>query len=125
MKSDRVMSDFHDCLNHKIAQVTIGEFKPGYFEQAQQLYHEAVSTYADGFDGAYLLRDGISDRGISIILWQSEEAKQANQSALHDAIVQKMSSLFAERPHNQHYDVVSEIPGKAVATAPSPELAIA
>lgn len=105
------MSDFHDCLTRKVAQVTIGEFRPGYFEQAQQLYHEAVSTYASGFDGAYLLREGSSDRGISIILWQSEEAMQANQTELHNAILQKMAPLFSEPPENRHYDVVSEIPG--------------
>ncbi|MBE9030982.1 antibiotic biosynthesis monooxygenase [filamentous cyanobacterium LEGE 11480] len=118
------MSDFHDCLTRKVAQVTIGEFKPGCFEQAQQLYHEAVSTYADGFDGAYLLRDGNSDRGMSIILWQSEAAKQANQNELHDTILQKMAPLFIERPQNHHYDVVSEIPGNP-AKVKKKELAIA
>ncbi|MFM2430476.1 MAG: hypothetical protein RLZZ511_1689 [Cyanobacteriota bacterium] len=112
------MSDFHDCLTHKIAQVTIGEFKPGQFEQAQQLYHEAVSTYADGFDGAYLLREGSSDRGLSIILWQSEAAMQANQSQLHAAILAKMAPLFAHKPDNTHYDVVSEIPGTAARANP-------
>lgn len=110
------MSDFHDCLTHSIAQVTIGEFLPGYFEQAQQLYLEAVSTYADGFDGAYLLRDGASDRGISIILWQSAEAMAANQTNLHNAIVQKMAPLFAGSPQNQHYEIVSMIPGNRPST---------
>lgn len=119
------MSDFHDCLSRRIAQVTIGEFKPGHFEQAQQLYHEAVSTYATGFDGAYLLRDGSSDRGMSIILWRSEAAMQANQTALHNAILQKMAPLFAEQPHNQHYDVVSEIPGNREAAPSDPQFAIA
>jgi heme-degrading monooxygenase HmoA len=121
------MSDFHDCLTHSIAQVTIGEFLPGYFEQAQQLYLEAVSTYADGFDGAYLLRDGASDRGISIILWQSEAAMAANQTNLHNAIVQKMAPLFAGSPQNNQYEVVSMIPGKPLSPVPAalPALAIA
>ncbi len=119
------MSDFHDCLSRRIAQVTIGEFKPGHFEQAQQLYHEAVSTYAAGFDGAYLLRDGSSDRGMSIILWRSEEAMQANQTELHDAILQKMAPLFVELPNNYHYDVVSEIPGNRDSATSESQFAIA
>jgi heme-degrading monooxygenase HmoA len=121
------MNDFHDCLTHSIAQVTIGEFLPGYFEQAQQLYLEAVSSYADGFDGAYLLRDGASDRGISIILWQSEAAMQANQTQLHNAIVQKMAPLFAGSPQNNQYEIVSMIPGKRPRPIPAamPSLAIA
>ncbi len=120
------MSDFHDCLTHSIAQVTIGEFLPGYFELAQQLYLEAVSTYTDGFDGAYLLRDGVADRGISIILWQSAEAMQANQTNLHNAIIQKMVPRFAASPQNHDYEIVSMIPGnRPSARQTTPILAMA
>jgi heme-degrading monooxygenase HmoA len=107
--------DFHDCLTHQVAQVTIGEFKPGQFERAQQLYQEAISTYSAGFCGAYLLREGVSDRGISVILWSSEAAMAANQSQLHQAIVQKMTPLFATVPEMRQYDVVSQIPAPVLA----------
>lgn len=102
------MSDFQDFLTHAIAAVTIGEFQLGKFEEAQQLYQDAVSTYSDGFRGAYLLRERGSDRGISIIFWDSEEMMQANDSAVQQAILKKMAPLFVGKPMMETYEVVSE-----------------
>lgn len=107
------MSDFRDFLNHKCAQVAIGEFKMGKFEEAQHLYQEAVSTYAQGFQGAYLLREKGTDRGISIILWESEELMQANENDAYKAILKKMAPLFSESPTINSYEIVSEISSKA------------
>jgi hypothetical protein len=66
-----VMSDFLDCLQHKYAYVAMGEFKPGCFPKARQLFETAVSTYGEGFKGAYLLQEPDSDRGIAVILWEN------------------------------------------------------
>jgi heme-degrading monooxygenase HmoA len=109
------MKDFHDFLTHKFAQVTIGEFKLGKFEEAQQLYQEAVSTYAHGFRGAYLLREQGTDRGISVILWDSEAMMQANDSELQQQILKKMAPLFAAVPQMRSYEVVSELAGYAAS----------
>ena len=57
------MSEFLDFLKHKYAYVAIGEFKPGRFAEAQQLYEKAVSTYTKGFKGAYLLQKPGTDQG--------------------------------------------------------------
>ena len=103
------MSDFQDFLHHAIAQVTIGEFQMGKFEEAQRIYQEAVSTYSDGFRGAYLLREKDTDRGISIILWESEEMMEANNTMVHQAILKKMAPLFAGKPEMNAYEVVTEI----------------
>lgn len=109
------MSDFQDFLTHSIAQVAIGEFKMGKFEEAQQLYQEAVATYSAGFRGAYLLRERGSDRGISVIFWDDEEMMEANNSEAHQAILRKMAPLFSATPVVSSYEVVSEIlPGKSV-----------
>ncbi|MEM1311087.1 MAG: antibiotic biosynthesis monooxygenase, partial [Cyanobacteria bacterium P01_H01_bin.153] len=35
------MTDFLDCLQHKYAYVAFGEFKPGCFSEARQLYEKA------------------------------------------------------------------------------------
>jgi hypothetical protein len=43
------MTDFDDFLRHKYAYVAIGEFKPGCFSEARQLYEKAVSTYTKVF----------------------------------------------------------------------------
>ncbi len=48
------MSDFQDFLKRDYAHVTIGEFKPGKFAEAEKLYEEAVAAYGKGFRAAYL-----------------------------------------------------------------------
>ncbi len=50
------MSEFLDFLRHQFAYIAIGEFKPGKFKEAEQLFEKAVATYATGFKGAYLLQ---------------------------------------------------------------------
>jgi hypothetical protein len=50
--------DFQDFLRHKFAHVAIGEFKPGKFAIAKQIYEEAVSTYTTGFKGVRYTRRG-------------------------------------------------------------------
>lgn len=103
------MEDFHDCLKHQYAHVAIGEFKPGKLGEVQQLYEQAVATYGQGFKGAYLLREAGSDRGISVIFWESIEDMDANQSDGHEAILKKMAPLFAQNPTTAMYEVVSEL----------------
>lgn len=103
------MSEFLDFLKHKFAYVAIGEFKPGKFEEAQQLYEKAVSTYSHGFKGAYLLQEPGTDKGIAIILWESLEDMQANQNEAYKAILNQMSHLFSKAPTTSFYEVSSEI----------------
>lgn len=103
------MSDFQDFLTHSIAHVVIGEFQPGQFEQAQQVYEEAVSTFSDGFRGAYLLREKGTERGISVIFWDNEDKMQASHTEVYQAILKKMDALFVGKPQNNAYEVVTEI----------------
>jgi heme-degrading monooxygenase HmoA len=103
------MSDFDDFLKHKYAYVAIGEFKPGCFAEARHLYEKAVSTYADGFKGAYLLQEPGTDKGIAIILWDSIEAMDAQRNDVHNKALAKISHLFVEPPVTNFYEVCSEI----------------
>ncbi|MEM9117279.1 MAG: antibiotic biosynthesis monooxygenase [Cyanobacteria bacterium P01_D01_bin.6] len=103
------MTDFLDRLKHKYAYVAIGEFKPGCFSEARQLYEKAVSTYTDGFDGAYLLQEPGSDRGIAIILWDNPGDMESHHTKLYDETLNKISHLFAEPPQTAFYEVCSEI----------------
>ncbi|HEY9615776.1 MAG TPA: antibiotic biosynthesis monooxygenase [Microcoleaceae cyanobacterium] len=105
------MSEFQDFLKHQYAYVAVGEFKPGKFAQAQHLYEQAVSTYTDGFRGAYLLRDPGTDKGISVIFWESVEQMAHNESAEYQAILKQMAPLFAQAPQTYMYEVVTEIQG--------------
>jgi heme-degrading monooxygenase HmoA len=104
------MSDFHDFLKRQQVHVAIGEFKPGKFAEAQALYEKAVATYRDGFKGAYLLQEPGTDRGISVIFWDSVDAMDSNQAQeQHQAILKQMSPLFVQSPKIAIYEVVSEI----------------
>ncbi len=103
------MVDFHDRLSHPFASVAIGEFKSGRFEEAQQLYEQAVSTYRDGFQGAYLLREPDSDRGMSVIFWETQEAMDASKGEVHDAILRQMNPLFAARPLLDNYEIACSV----------------
>jgi len=104
------MSEFQDFLRRQYVHVAIGEFKPGKFAEAQALYEQAVATYHQGFKGAYLLQQPGSDRGISVIFWDSVEEMDTNQSeAIHCQILKQMAPLFEHAPKTEIYEVVSEI----------------
>ncbi|MCC5637301.1 antibiotic biosynthesis monooxygenase [Nostoc sp. CHAB 5844] len=104
--------DFQDFLRHKFTHVAMGEFKPGKFEAAKKLYEEAVLTYTTGFKGAYLLQEPGTDRGISIIFWESVEDMEANQNEVYQNILKKMMPLFVEPPKTVVYELVCEIHSK-------------
>jgi heme-degrading monooxygenase HmoA len=104
------MEDFQDFLTHKIAHVTIGEFQLGKFDEARQIYQEAVATYGKGFKGAYLLQETGTERGIAVILWDSEESMRANEGTeAHKQVLKKMMPLFESTPRTTYYEVVTEI----------------
>ncbi|EGJ29314.1 MULTISPECIES: antibiotic biosynthesis monooxygenase [Moorena] len=103
------MTEFLDFLKHKYAYVAIGEFKPGKFQEAQDLYEKAVSTYIQGFKGAYLLQEPGTDRGIAVIFWESIADMEDHQSEAYEAILNQMSHLFTKAPTTSFYEVCSEI----------------
>jgi heme-degrading monooxygenase HmoA len=105
------MSDFLDQLTRKLAYVAIGEFKPGKFAEARDLYEQAVSTYTRGFKGAYLLQEPGTDKGIAVIFWENIDDMDANQqNEAYTAILKQMSHLFLQTPTTAFYEVCSEIP---------------
>jgi len=103
------MSEFQDFLRRKFAYVAIGEFKSGKFDEAKRLYEEAVASYEQGFKGTYLLQEPGTDRGISIIFWESASDMEANRTAAHEDILKKMMPLFAKTPETAFYEVVYDI----------------
>lgn len=107
------MTEFMDFLRHKYAYVAIGEFKPGKFAEAQELYERAVSTYTEGFQGAYLLQKPDTDEGIAVIIWERMEAMDENQTEAYKKILAEMSHLFAKPPITSFYEVKSEIDPKS------------
>ncbi|MEO0350030.1 MAG: antibiotic biosynthesis monooxygenase [Cyanobacteria bacterium P01_A01_bin.15] len=103
------MTDFTDFLKHKQAYIAIGEFMPGRFSEARQLYEQAVATYGDGFQGAYLFQEPGTDRGIAVILWDNVDTMEAHHPPTYEAIVRELSGLFVSPPDVKFYEVCSEI----------------
>jgi len=103
------MSDFMDFLKHKYAYIALGEFKPGKFTEAKELYEKAVATYNEGFKGAYLLQLPGTEKGIAVIFWEGVENMDANQSDTYKAALAEMSHLFAKPPETNFYQIVTEI----------------
>ncbi|MBP0000683.1 MAG: antibiotic biosynthesis monooxygenase [Cyanobacteria bacterium SID2] len=103
------MSDFMDFLRHKYAYVARGEFKPGKFDEAKELFDRAIATYTQGFEGAYLLQEPDTDRGIAVIFWDTPEDMDANRNETVEEILAQMSHLFAKPPETAFYEVSSEI----------------
>jgi heme-degrading monooxygenase HmoA len=101
--------EFLDCLKRKYAYVAIGEFKPGRFADAQRLYEKAVSTYSQGFNGAFLLQKPGTDEGIAVIMWDKIEDMEANRNETHQAVLDEMAPLFVKPPKTDFYEVCSQI----------------
>ncbi|MEM8639685.1 MAG: antibiotic biosynthesis monooxygenase [Cyanobacteria bacterium P01_G01_bin.54] len=106
------MSEFLDFLKHPYAYVAIGEFKPGCFNEAEQLFVKAVSSYSQGFAGAYLLQKPGTDQGIAVIFWDDAADMEANRTAIHEAVMQEMKHLFAGVPETGFYEVASQVKPK-------------
>ncbi|WP_017302829.1 hypothetical protein [Spirulina subsalsa] len=113
------MSEFLDFLRHKFAYVAIGEFQPGTFDQAERLFVQAVSTYTQGFQGAYLLQEPGTDKGIAIIFWDNIDDMDANRNAACEAILKEMAHLFIAPPVTKFYEVCSEIEASQRSASPS------
>lgn len=107
------MSEFLDFLRHQFAYVAIGEFKPGKFEEAKQLYEQAVSTYSQGFKGAYLLQKPGTDEGIAVIFWEDVGDMDDNANEAYQELLKQMTPLFAKAPTTDFYELVSEIQPKS------------
>jgi heme-degrading monooxygenase HmoA len=109
------MTDFLDFLKHKIAYVAHGEFKPGKFTEAKELFEKAVSTYTQGFKGAYLLQEPGTDKGIAIIFWESIEDMDANKNETYEVVLGQMAHLFARPPQTMFYEVCAEVETPALS----------
>jgi len=111
------MSDFQDFLKHGYAHVAIGEFKPGRFEEAAELYQQAIATFTTGLKGAYLLREPGTDRGISVILLEHDDDMETNANSTQQSILNKMAPLFSHAPKMGLYEVVCDVETAATEEA--------
>jgi heme-degrading monooxygenase HmoA len=94
------------------ARVSTYEGTPGREEAVRQVV-EGISGQVRaqaGFQRAYFLVDRASGKGLSITLWESEQAMQSSASAVSPLRTQLAQALGATgQPGVSNYEVISEI----------------
>jgi heme-degrading monooxygenase HmoA len=91
------------------ARLTIVQGKPDKIDEMIQIYEESVVPAAKsqkGYQGAYMLVDRSTGKGVSISLWDSEEDARANeQSGYYQEQVGKFKDFFTAPPVQEGYEV--------------------
>ncbi len=93
-----------------VARVTTVQVKPENIDDTTKLYGESVVPAAKsqkGYQGAYMLVDRNTGKGVSISLWDSEEDARANeQSGYYQEQVGKFKDFLTAPPVQEGYEVV-------------------
>jgi len=91
------------------ARLTTVQAKVDKLDETRKIYEESVIPAAKsqkGYQGAYLLIDRKTGKGISITLWDSEEDAIANeQSGYYQEQVGKFKEFFTAPPVREGYEV--------------------
>ena len=91
------------------ARITIVQGKIDKLDESIKIYKDSIITTAKsqkGFQGAYLLTDRNTGKGISCTLWDSKEDAVANeQSGYYQEQIGKFKDLFTAPPAQEGYEV--------------------
>ena len=91
------------------ARLTIVQVKIDKMDETIKIYEDSVVSAAKsqkGFQGAYLLTDRNTGKGISCTLWDSEEDAVANeQSGYYQEQIGKFKDVFTAPPAQEGYEV--------------------
>ena len=94
-----------------VRAVTV-QIQPGKIQETIDVYNDSVVTAAKaqkGFQGAYLMTDATSGKGLSITVWESEADMLAGEtSGYFQEQIGKFASLFAGPPTREHYELSVE-----------------
>ena len=95
------------------ARLTIVQSKVDKLDEAIKIYEESIITAAKsqkGFQGAYLLTDRNTGKGISCTLWDSEDDAFANeQSGYYQEQIDKLKDLLTAPPVREGYEVSVQV----------------
>ncbi|MGF1472583.1 MAG: antibiotic biosynthesis monooxygenase family protein [Rubrobacteraceae bacterium] len=82
---------------------------PADVEEMIRVYRDHVAPDVErqpGFKEALLLTDRWAGTGMSIVLWETEEERQAGEfSEFHQEQISHFADLFNETPVRKHYEV--------------------
>ena len=91
------------------ARLTIVQVKIDKLDETIKIFEDSVVSAAKsqkGFQGAYLLTDRNTGKGIACTLWVSEEDAVANeQSGYYQEQVGKFKDFFTAPPAQEGYEV--------------------
>ena len=95
------------------ARITIVQGKVDKLDESIKIYEESIITAAKsqkGFQGAYLLTDRNTGKGISCTLWDSEEDADANeQSGYYQQQLDKLKDFLTAQPVREGYEVSVQV----------------
>ncbi len=95
------------------ARLTIAQGMINKLDESIKIYEDSIITAAKsqkGFQGAYLLTDRNTGKGISCTIWDSEEDAVANeQSGYYQEQVDKLKEFFAGPPTREGYEVSVQV----------------
>lgn len=78
-------------------------------QEAIDVYNNSVVPAAKaqkGFQGAYLMTDASSGKGLSITVWESEADMEAGESSgYYQEQIGKFGDIFAGPPAREHYEL--------------------
>ncbi len=94
------------------ATVTQVRLKPGAGEQAESLWRDTMLPLlrgTPGFREALVLVHPDGERGMSVVIWESEQAMQAaRESGLSERMIEQASHMFTAPPEQDRYRLVLE-----------------
>ena len=94
------------------ARAVTVQIQPGKTQEAIDVYNNSVVPAAKaqkGFQGAYLMTDASSGKGLSITVWDSEADMEAGESSgYYQEQIGKFGSIFAGPPTMGHYELSVE-----------------
>jgi heme-degrading monooxygenase HmoA len=95
------------------ARITIVQGKVDKLDESIKIYEDSIITAAKsqkGFQGAYLLTDRNTGKGISCTLWDSEEDADANeQSGYYQQQLDKLKDFLTAQPVREGYEVSVQV----------------
>ena len=95
------------------ARITIVQGKVDKLNESIKIYEDSIITAAKsqkGFQGAYLLTDRNTGKGISCTLWDSEEDADANeQSGYYQQQLDKLKDFLTAQPVREGYEVSVQV----------------
>ena len=92
------------------ARLVIAQVKPDMLDEFVRIYRDSIVPAAKeqkGFAGAYLMLDRSSFKGMSEVLWESEEDMKAGEASgyLREQIA-KIAVTFASPPATERYEIL-------------------